>query len=90
MSPHFTGIGKNSTMSSADLSGSQSSHGGGRETSIHSSGLHQGGGGGCIERRLRNWKMSTIGDDDGVGEWKEVMINSGDEQCRVQILAIFG
>jgi len=33
--------------------------------------------------------MSTIGDDDGVGEWKEVMINSGDEQCRVQILAIF-
>ena len=34
--------------------------------------------------------MSATGDDDdGVGGWKEVMINRGNEQCCVQILAIF-
>jgi len=45
MPHHFPGVGENSTLSSADLPGSQSSHGGGRGVSIHSSGLHQGGGG---------------------------------------------
>ena len=29
--------------------------------------------------------MSAAGDDDDrVGEWKEAMINNGDEQCRMQ------
>ena len=34
--------------------------------------------------------VSAKDDDDGVGDWREAMINSGDEQCLMQILAIFG
>ena len=67
MSQSFTRGGKNSTLLSADLPGSQSGHGGGRGADIRLSGLHQSGDG-CVEQRRRNWKMSAGGDDDdGVG-----------------------
>ena len=83
MPPSFPRVWGSSTLSSADLLGSQSGHGGGREAGIRSSYLHQGGGGGCVERRWRIWKVSAIKvDDDGVGGWKEAMINNDDEACK--------
>ena len=64
---HFPGVGENLTLSSADLPGSQSGNGGGRGADIHSTGLHQDGGGDCGKQRQRNWKKLAAGDDDGVG-----------------------